>query len=163
MTYIGSVVRLGALERRADLNERVGCVLGVQQNSGRVPVQLLPAGEKVLLKMENITVLSWGETHGLSAEAKSAADQHFATTERPRPAEHLSPEDRARAVRIGLYGEHEGKMAWGDFCRDVKARNGGDYPGDWYELVIRRGLFPESTRQDVFSVEGVDGLLAFGR
>lgn len=163
MAYIGCLVRIGALERRADLNERVGCVLGVQMASGRVPVQLLPAGEKVLLKMENIAVLLWGETHGLCAEATSAAEQYFATTERPRPAERLSQEDRARAVRIGLFGEHEGKIAWGEFCRDVKARNAGDYPADWYELVIRRGLFPESTRVEAFTVEGVDGFLAFGR
>jgi len=71
------------------------------------------------------------------------------------PAARMSDADRTNLVRIGRWGEHEGKMAWGDACRRIKYLNGGEYTGDWYELVILGGLFPGSS-EPAFEIGGAE-------
>jgi hypothetical protein len=53
------------------------------------------------------------------------------------PVPNLTPEEM---VKMQLVGSDE---EWDEFCAEVKKARGGDYPDDWYEVVLKSGLGKE--------------------
>lgn len=151
--YVDGLAEIVGLQRRTDLNNHAAWVVNLPREDGRWPVKVLPSGEQVWVRADNLALIQWGQTEGLHPRCRTEAEIFFRANTRPTPAERLSDEDREELVRIGRWGEHEGKLAWGDACRRIKALNGGEYPRSWYQEVIAGLLFPGST-EPAFRIGG---------